>query len=170
MATFPIYQPELGYRLARTHQSAVALPYYSLVKLGDVSGANLDTMVTLCTSASDVPIGVVIPEMHDEMPYVDANGYGTGIVPRTGYLAGEYPKIAIFGVCHVKVATGATVVAGSDIVADTTGYANVYSAPGVSASVTGSQVQSLVTSTATKLGTALDSGAAGSYVRVFIKK
>ena len=168
--SFPLYQPEFGYELPRTHVSDVDLPYYTFVKLGDVNGNNKDTKITLA-GPGDIPIGVVIPEVGDDFMVVsDPNGYGDGIMPRTGYKAGQdYPRVVIFGDVLVKVAVGASVIAGQSGVVGVGGLANVFVAPTVSATPTGAQVTAYSDAKNTIAGTFIDSGTAGQYVRIFMK-
>jgi hypothetical protein len=168
MATFPLYQPEYGFRLPRTHVADVDLPYYSFVKLGDINGNNKDTKVTLA-GAGDIPIGVVIPETGDDFMVVsDTSGYGDGVMPRTGYKAGkDYPQIHVFGPVHIKLA--AQVTAGQKSVVGSGGFGDVYVTPTVSSTPTGSQIQTLDASKDTVAGTYIDSGAVGAYAKIFMK-
>jgi len=170
MVSFPLYQPEFGYELPRTHIADVDLPYYSFVKLGDANGNNKDTKITLA-GAGDIPIGVVIPEVGDDFMVVhDANGYGDGIMPRTGYKAGQdYPRVIIFGDVMVKIASGVTVTAGQKAIVGAGGFADVYVAPTVSSTPTGAQVTAYSDAKELVAGTYIDSGTAGNYVKIFMK-
>jgi len=173
MATFPLYQPEFGWRLPRTHESDVDLPYYRFVKLGKTNGSSPEKYITLA-GVGDTPIGVVIPEVgRDMMVQADTSGYGDGMMPRTGYVTGkDYPQIHIAGVVHVIASTG--VIAGEYAVVTANGKAGPFTPQSIPASggtvMTQAQLVAMRDENNLIAGVFLDSGSSGDYVRIFMGK
>lgn len=139
------YQPEYGHRLIRERfvETGETIPYYRIIKQGTT-----ETKVKLGTLGCR-PLAISIPSEEAFMP----NGSG-GIVPRTGYVAGEIPEAQMTGIAFVELAE--TVSQGELCGSSANGRGIA-----VELSLTG-----MNTEIGTVAGTFLEGGDAGDIVRV----
>jgi hypothetical protein len=93
------FQPEYGLRLIRERyvDTGETIPYYRIIQQ-----STTETKVKLGTVGCR-PIAVSIPSEEAFMP----NGSG-GIIPRTGYVAGEIPEAQMTGIAFVELAETVT--------------------------------------------------------------